>query len=682
MISKDQQEYILSHREKLTTRQMSKHLGLSRAKIEEVLKAPEEEVPSKIESFLASRQTTVMVSIFLIALVVRLLFTYFFSGTPFAEPLTSALQNKLDDASYDSLALAISKGNWFGALPQGAYRAPFYPYFLAALYKLFTHSYSLVHFLQAFLGSISAVLVYFIAKRTFKSYVAALIASLMCAFYAPFLFYENLLLGETLSLFFNLLSFALLIYAMEDTSKKGSKFALLLSGVVLGLSALTRPNTILVGGVLAAYLFLSHFLTQKSFTKAFQAPLIFLMGILIALAPITLKNYKVYHDLIPISAQSGPNLHIGNNALAEGKFYLIREVGTNQEEMFANFEKIAKEKTGLPNIKPSQVSSYWTGVALTWISSNPGSFIALTVKKLALFFNAYEFPDVLDIHFAALFLPALHLGTIQYGLIVVLAIIGFCFARPKNNFLAHLLNVFIISYTASVVFFFVTGRYRLPLVPFLLMYAALGLHYLFGQLKTKRGSLALSLCVLIFATMVIFWPVERVDFSSNYNSLAIAMKYRGDNVAAEKYYRKSIQTSPNYPSPYYNLASLLQESGHFEEAEKLRIKYQQLKEGRYDDSSPLTESAVLTAASDTSGAPSKELVEDVVDTLSQFIPEELTEIGIDVKKSADGADEYYYRGKPLNELGKAVLENIQRQAESLSARQRAEEIELQRSLRR
>ena len=62
-----------------------------------------------------------------------------------------------DGISYDKWAQEILSGQWFKNQP--FYQAPFYPYFLAIVYKLFGHDTTMVRVIHIILGSFSCVFI-------------------------------------------------------------------------------------------------------------------------------------------------------------------------------------------------------------------------------------------------------------------------------------------------------------------------------------------------------------------------------------------------------------------------------------------------------------------------------------------------------------------------------------------
>ena len=116
---------------------------------------------------------------------------------------------------------------------------------------------------------------------------------------------------------------------------------------------------------------------------------------------------------------------------------------------------------------------------MSWIAENPGAWIRLLGRKLVIFWNAYELPDnynyyevrevllhPLSLPGALLFLP-LHL---TFGLIAPLGLTGILLTgrRWRELLLVHLT---LFGYMGTVLLFFNFSRFRVPIVPFLCLFA-------------------------------------------------------------------------------------------------------------------------------------------------------------------------------------------------------------------
>src|SRR5512143_3400803 len=90
-------------------------------------------------------------SIYVVALAVRLLHIWLLGRSPFFDALMG------DARGYDEWARRIAGGEWIGS--DVFYQAPLYPYFLGVLYKIFGHSLVAVRLVQALVGAGSCALV-------------------------------------------------------------------------------------------------------------------------------------------------------------------------------------------------------------------------------------------------------------------------------------------------------------------------------------------------------------------------------------------------------------------------------------------------------------------------------------------------------------------------------------------
>ncbi|HKZ22555.1 MAG TPA: glycosyltransferase family 39 protein, partial [candidate division Zixibacteria bacterium] len=130
-----------------------------------------------------------LIFIFIFGFVLRLIYLLEIKDNPHFYNLT------LDPLYHDTWAKQIAGGDWIGN--QVFFRAPFYPYFLAVLYKIFGHHLFLVSLIQHLIGCISVILIFRVAKKLFDRKVAIL-ASTIAATYWIFIYYEAELLLDFL----------------------------------------------------------------------------------------------------------------------------------------------------------------------------------------------------------------------------------------------------------------------------------------------------------------------------------------------------------------------------------------------------------------------------------------------------------------------------------------------------
>ncbi|HTL70629.1 MAG TPA: glycosyltransferase family 39 protein, partial [Candidatus Eisenbacteria bacterium] len=477
------EEFIRQNAGKLSARQLAKATGLSRTEIERYLERSKKTrsaaaAPEPPKPLTGPARFLLPAAVFAAALAFKFVFAHLFSQTPFFEPLSAPTPKKMDDGLYDQMALEILGGNWIGDFPLGPYRLPGYAYFLAGVYKLFGHRIDAVHFLQAGLGATSVLLVYFLSREIFKDVRAAVVSSALTLLYMPLSYFENFLLGETLAIFLTLAAVCLVVRALRGPNPAAG---LLAPGLLLGVSALFRPNVLLPCGFLAVFFLLYPVVRGKAWGKGFAAAAVFSLACVAPLAPVAVRNWKLYHDFVPISAIGGVNFYLGNNAEAIGSFVETKGLSGNLDDILHESISQAEEAAGRP-LKASEVSAYWSKKAFDFLAARPALAARVFGVKLNTLLNNDEMPDVLDMYFVAGFMPLLKLyRVVGFSLILLASFFAWPLLRraeavgppreePSRGGApggAAVVGVFLAGYALSVLAIFVSSRYRLPLVPFL-----------------------------------------------------------------------------------------------------------------------------------------------------------------------------------------------------------------------
>ena len=247
--------------------------------------------------------------VILVAAAARLLHVIF---TVRLNPLANNLV--LDSMVYDKWAKALV---WGGELPATKLmQAPLYPWFLSLIYRIFGPSLTAVRSVQALLGIFTCAFIAIITRRLFRSSTAGIIAGLLAALYLPAIFYEGILLPATLALFLNALFVLLMV---PDTGHAGPP-RLIAAGFVLGLSVMTKPVVLLLlpFGLLYLWFRTKNFSGVAVNFLKYAATLV--IGLLLAIAPLTIRNARMTGTFLPLTSGGGINFYIGHNPRANGFF--------------------------------------------------------------------------------------------------------------------------------------------------------------------------------------------------------------------------------------------------------------------------------------------------------------------------------------------------------------------------
>ena len=116
---------------------------------------------------------------------------------------------------------------------------------------------------------------------------------------------------------------------------------------------------------------------------------------------------------------------------------------------------------------------------------------------------------------------------------------------------------------ASALIFFVLARYRMPVVPFLAIFAGAGAVALFDALRARSYAQVLPmLATLAAAVVVVHWPVgERENLHMAHFNLANRYRALGRWELAARHYWNSLEWTDRYLPAYSNLALTYPESG-------------------------------------------------------------------------------------------------------------------------
>jgi len=394
---------------------------------------------------LNNNRVKILSGIFIIALILRL-------WAVFSQEETNKLPRG-DAAGYDEMAINLASGKGLsqfinGSLVPIAYRPPAYPVFLASVYSIFGHNYITVKIIQAVIGSVFCILIFYIVNMIYNDIITGLIAATCIALYKPFIsgfsYYGGpaLLLSEYLYMFMIGLSILTILYFIKNGNIKTG----ILSGIFAGLSILTRSEFVVFMGLLTIYLLHTSSLSIRNFFKKYFIMFLF---IILTISPWAVRNYVVYKEFIPLSTLGGGIFWLGNNSLANGgqsdnSTYTIEDLLNHQKdkELF---------KKGIEELK-----------------NNPRRIPKLFIRKILVHWAPFENGFMLFNSF--------------YAFILLFGSIGILFFR-KKVILENILVLILLSTTLTAILTFGEPRYRYSYESYLVIFTALTFSELFKKIK-------------------------------------------------------------------------------------------------------------------------------------------------------------------------------------------------------
>lgn len=495
-----------------------------------------------------------LAAIFGAALVVRLIHVWQLGASPFGDLLLG------DSAGYDRWAKELAAGDWLGS--EVFYQAPLYPYLLGVLYATLGSDVAIARVCQALLGAGSAVLLAAAGGRFFSPPVG-IAAGAALALHAPAIFVDATLQKSVIDIFLLTGLLALLGRALDGAPPARAWLGI---GALLGALCLTRENAAILVAALGLWLWLERRQRRDWWRQAALAA----AGVAIVLVPVTLRNGVVGGEWHLTTSQFGPNFYIGNSADADGAYRPLR-YGRGDAAFERDDATALAEAAAGRDLSPAEVSRYWIGQALDDIRAAPGRWLGLLGRKTALTFNAVEVVDTESQYaHAEHSLPLAATGWLtHFGLLVPLAAVGIAVTWPQRR---RLLPLYLMlgSYAASVIAFYVFARYRYPLAPFLVLFAAAGGDHL---VRVARRTATLAHAPVVAAVVLVClvganWPLlSRSHMRAvSYNNLATAYRERGDLPRAVTLYETALSLDEDYAQAHSNLGSALAANGEPERA--------------------------------------------------------------------------------------------------------------------
>ena len=469
----------------------------------------------------------------------------------------------IDSLYHDRWAQEIASGDFWG---EGTFfRAPLYPYFLAGIYALFGHNYLVPRLFQHLLGLVALLLVYFVGRKVFDRRTA-LLSAFVGASYWVFIYFEGELLLDSLAMLLNLI----LIYYLLFCSLDSSRWRWLGAGALLGLSAITRPNILIF--VPAVWLWIYLLSREKNeLRRALSAALFFLLGALLLIFPVTLRNLLVGEDFVLIASQGGINFYIGNNPHSDGGTANLPEFGNTWEYSDARF--LAEQETG-KLLKPSGVSRFYYRRGLDFVFEEPTKFLKLLLRKLYLFTNSFEISNNQDLYFAKRYASITNYLPLGFQLIGPFALLGLLLLVINKIKRTRKLNItifFVLFYSLSVIAFFVTARFRLPVLLFMILFASRAFFWLWETLREKKVrefSYALAFLLILGIVVNTNWAgMSTSNYSQAYFNLGNTYLRQGNLRKALESYQKASDENPAQPLVHLNAGTI-----HFAQREYQRAE--------------------------------------------------------------------------------------------------------------
>jgi 4-amino-4-deoxy-L-arabinose transferase-like glycosyltransferase len=378
-----------------------------------------------------------------------------------------------DAVDFNADALNLVSRHEFAVNPghPTAFRAPGFPFLLAAIYSVFPAGYMVVYLCLCFCGAATCVLTW-LASRELVNERVARAAGILLGVYFPHIYQSTVFLSEVL---FGLLT-VLGLWMILIYWRTGYLRWMAAAGVVFGYDALVRPVAVITAVFIVLCLLLIG--NRQRFWVSTVLPIVcFGLAACAMVLPWTWRNYELFHKPVLIATNGGAAFHGGNNDV----------VLTNPKYKGLWITSVELPGRDLIEATPDEVAHDQVELMLgeQWAMTHWKQLPVLEFYKLARFF----LPDTSSTNriFVAL-------GTLCY--VPVLVLMAAALFRAGRKFWTNgdwrIVHALVLGNVVNALIFSGLPRYREAIAPILLMYAATGLSTLSawsgGEEPVKRLS--------------------------------------------------------------------------------------------------------------------------------------------------------------------------------------------------
>jgi len=403
-----------------------------------------------------------------------------------------------DEAAYQQIAenVAAGRGFWqdnnpfFPGQQLWAWQAPLYPLALAAIYSAAGPNLLLAKLFGVIVGAATVAVVYDLALRVFSgARRPAAAAAAIVAIYPALVTNSHAILSETLFTFLVVAAFDLGARVIDPREDSSAARTAAVAGVVWGLATLTRGITLYFTPLLAIGLGLR---------RGLAAGVLFLIASVVVIAPYTIRNHAVFGRFVLLETKGGVNLWLGNSPYTPDRF--IRNVWKAEVRAPMLAELPAGE------LERDHVAYR---LATSYIVEHPATFFARMPIKHADFwgFERYVVDNAeTTVKGGGWHSPvkaAADLATIvAYMFVMVAGVAGFVHAPDDRWKLS--LGAFLVYFTSVHLVIFGDGRFHLPLIPFVAIYAG----WILARPRLERSAVRTAIVAVLVACLAAGWAHE------------------------------------------------------------------------------------------------------------------------------------------------------------------------------
>lgn len=323
-----------------------------------------------------------------------------------------------------------SNGMWVRA-----WRPPLFGLWTAGIFKLHGYDSFLAERIYTATFSMLVPLLIFIFCRSIWNESVGLIGYFWGLFHPSFIYYSAVVQCD--SVFLIISTIAMVLLMLQNSYKVA-----LTAGVFSALACMGRSQF----GAVAGLNFLWIFFLAPGERRRMRA-MFFATGFIFTMSFWWVRNYRVFHQIVPATTEGGYTLWVGNNPLADG--------GGD----CPTWAPVPKDLNELERDR------WYYKEAFQYMKENPRRTFDLALSKISRYWGIVPRVGGWKLKI---------LSFLAYFPMFILALWGFWISRQRLRLVAPIFGM-LLFYSCCHLIFPAIMRYRLPLEPFLIALASAGL---------------------------------------------------------------------------------------------------------------------------------------------------------------------------------------------------------------
>ena len=433
----------------------------------------------------------------------------------------------IDARLYHQWAIDWLAGAWPPVAPFE--RPPLYIWFVGCVYAVLGSAPVAVLLIQAALGSLLCWVVYDVARMLFDDLRVAAGSAVAAAISGPLIYFDAQLLSGSLDVFLQIAS----LWCVLRGGQSSNPASWIAAGLLIALSAINRGVVLLWLPFILLWIWLPPRWREQRKAGALLS-IALLAPLAITVGPVAWRNARldephlgaastsetlarlVSGRFVMIASNSGINFYLGNHPV-------LRDLNRlDHPEHMQHYDRIRMAPVNRAITAYSALNEDLLASTLRHMANSPAAWLRLMGTKLAELVNGTEITRNTSLYADRGDSPILWLLlwrtglSFPNGLVIPFGLTGLFLARHRwreqlpamTSLLVH--SIFIVAY-------FVTARYRLPMLPVLGIYAVYAGVSLYDRIRDGASASATRLAVgLIAAGLLANLPIVQVNRHHSY----------------------------------------------------------------------------------------------------------------------------------------------------------------------